>query len=244
MEVSFINLCLCMPYWITSLCDKFRTDFIDQNRWQFLVNGFGITMQITVGATLVGLFLGFLLAVIRATHDKTGKYCFLNMLAQCYLTVIRGTPTMVQLMIIYFVIFGSVDVPKIIVAILGFGINCGAYTAEIIRAGIMAVPRGQFEAGFSLGFNYRQTMLSIVMPQAFKTILPALGNEFITLLKETAVAGYVGLTDLTRGANIIRGITYQSFMPLIAAALIYLAMVMFFSWLVGKLERRLRTSGH
>ncbi|MBQ6471542.1 MAG: amino acid ABC transporter permease [Victivallales bacterium] len=240
METRFINLCLCTPHWITGLCEKFRTDFIDQNRWQFLADGFGITMQITVGATIVGLFLGLLLAVIRSTHDKTGRFRFLNMLAKCYLTVIRGTPTMVQLMIIYFVIFGSVDVPKIIVAILGFGINCGAYTAEIIRAGLMAVPRGQFEAGFSLGFSYRQTLLSIVMPQAFKTILPALGNEFITLLKETSISGLIAMQDLTQGGDIIRSQTYDAFLPLIAVALIYLACVSIFSFAISRLEIHLK----
>jgi len=225
---------------MVALGEKFRTDFIDQNRWQFLTNGFGITIQITVGATIVGLILGFLVAFIRANHDKTGRLCFLNFLAQVYLTVIRGTPTMVQLMIIYFVIFGSVDVPKIVVAILGFGINCGAYTAEIIRAGIMAVPRGQFEAGCSLGFTERQTMVCIVMPQAIKTILPAMGNEFITLLKETSISGLIAMQDLTQGGDIIRSQTYDAFLPLIAVALIYLACVSLFSFAISRLERYLK----
>ena len=158
--------------------------------------------------------------------------------------MIRGTPVVVQLMIIYFVIFGSVDVSKVLVAILAFGINSGAYVAEIFRSGIMSIDNGQFEAGRSLGFNYAQTMLYIVMPQAFKNVLPALGNEFIVLLKETSVSGYIALQDLTKGGDFIRSRTYDALMPLLAVAIIYLIMVMAFSKLIGALERRLRNSDH
>ena len=168
----------------------------------------------------------------------------LNLICQIYITVIRGTPVVVQLLIIYFVIFASVDVSKTIVAILAFGMNSSAYVAEIFRSGIMAVDNGQFEAGRSLGFNYRQTMIYIIMPQAFKNVLPALGNEFIVLLKETSVAGYIALQDLTKGGDIIRSRTYDAFMPLMAVAIIYLVMVMIFSKLVSMLERRLRNSDH
>lgn len=159
-----------------------------------------------------------------------------------YLTVFRGTPIVVQLMIIYYVIFASMDISKVVAAILAFGINSGAYVAEIIRSGIMSIDNGQFEAGRSLGFNYIQTMWHIVLPQALKNVLPALGNEFIVLLKETSVSGYIALQDLTKGGDIIRSRTYDAFMPLIAVALIYLVMVMVFSKLLEVLERRLRNS--
>ena len=168
----------------------------------------------------------------------------LNAICKVYLTVIRGTPVVVQLMIIYFIIFGSVDISKVLVAIIAFGINSGAYVAEIFRSGIMSIDNGQFEAGRSLGFNYAQTMMYIIMPQAFKNVLPTLCNEFISLLKETSVSGYIALQDLTKGGDIIRSRTYDAFMPLIAVALIYLAMVMIFTKLVSLLERRLRNSDH
>ena len=188
--------------------------------------------------------LGFLVAIVRSTYDKTGKLRILNAICKLYLTVIRGTPVVVQLLIIYFVIFGSSDVSKVLVAVMAFGLNSGAYVAEIFRSGIMSVDNGQFEAGRSLGFNYVQTMMYIIMPQAFKNVLPALGNEFIVLLKETSVSGYIALQDLTKGGDIIRSRTYDAFMPLIAVALIYLAMVLVFTKLVNMLERRLRSSDH
>ena len=193
---------------------------------------------------MIGVLLGFLIAIVRTTHDKTGKLKILNAICKVYLTVIRGTPVVVQLMIIYFIIFGSVDISKVVVAIVAFGINSGAYVAEIFRSGIMSIDNGQFEAGRSLGFNYAQTMMYIVMPQAFKNVLPTLCNEFISLLKETSVSGYIALQDLTKGGDIIRSRTYDAFMPLIAVALIYLAMVMIFTKLVSLLERRLRNSDH
>lgn len=193
---------------------------------------------------MIGVLLGFLIAIVRTTHDKTGKLKILNVICRVYLTVIRGTPVVVQLMIIYFIIFGSVDISKVLVAIIAFGINSGAYVAEIFRSGIMSIDNGQFEAGRSLGFNYAQTMMYIIMPQAFKNVLPTLCNEFISLLKETSVSGYIALQDLTKGGDIIRSRTYDAFMPLIAVALIYLAMVMIFTKLVSLLERRLRNSDH
>ena len=201
-------------------------------------------MLVTVFAVLIGVVLGFLIAIVRTTHDKTGKLKILNAICKVYLTVIRGTPVVVQLMIIYFIIFGSVDISKVVVAIVAFGINSGAFVAEIFRSGIMSIDNGQFEAGRSLGFNYAQTMMYIVMPQAFKNVLPTLCNEFISLLKETSVSGYIALQDLTKGGDIIRSRTYDAFMPLIAVALIYLAMVMIFTKLVSLLERRLRNSDH
>lgn len=226
------------------LKSSFISNFIDDNRWRYITDGLKITLLVTAFAVLIGVVLGFLIAIVRTTHDKTGKLKILNAICKVYLTVIRGTPVVVQLMIIYFIIFGSVDISKVVVAIVAFGINSGAYVAEIFRSGIMSIDNGQFEAGRSLGFNYAQTMMYIVMPQAFKNVLPTLCNEFISLLKETSVSGYIALQDLTKGGDIIRSRTYDAFMPLIAVALIYLAMVMIFTKLVSLLERRLRNSDH
>ena len=231
---------------ITSFIENFKLDFINNfitdNRWQYLVNGLGNTFLITLFAGIIGVVLGFLVAIIRSTADKTGKLGFLNAICKVYLTIIRGTPAMVQLLIIYYVIFGSVAIDKRLVAIISFGINSGVYVAEIVRSGIMSIDAGQTEAGRSLGFNYGQTMLYVVMPQAFKNVLPALANEFIVLLKETSICGYIGLMDLTRGGDIIRSRTFSAFMPLIAVALIYLTIVMILSSFVNRLERRLRAS--
>ncbi len=175
------------------LKSSFISNFIDDNRWRYITDGLKITLLVTVFAVLIGVVLGFLIAIVRTTHDKTGKLKILNAICKVYLTVIRGTPVVVQLMIIYFIIFGSVDISKVVVAIVAFGINSGAYVAEIFRSGIMSIDNGQFEAGRSLGFNYAQTMMYIVMPQAFKNVLPTLCNEFISLLKETSVSGYIAL---------------------------------------------------
>ena len=224
------------------MTDKFYLNFIKDDRWKYIVEGLGVTLQITFAAVIIGIVLGFLVAVVRATYDKTGKLKVLNWICNVYLTVFRGTPIVVQLMIIYYVIFASMDISKVVAAILAFGINSGAYVAEIIRSGIMSIDNGQFEAGRSLGFNYIQTMWHIVLPQALKNVLPALGNEFIVILKETSVSGYIALQDLTKGGDIIRSRTYDAFMPLIAVALIYLVMVMVFSKLLEVLERRLRNS--
>ena len=229
---------------LQDLQSKFVNNFITVNRWQYLTAGLIVTLQITLCAVILGIVLGFLVAIVRSTHDRTGKLKILNALCNLYLTVIRGTPVVVQLLIIYFVIFGSTDISKVMVAVMAFGINSGAYVAEIFRSGIMSIDNGQFEAGRSLGFNYRQTMFYIVMPQAFKNVLPALGNEFISLLKETSVSGYIALQDLTKGGDIIRSRTYDAFMPLIAVALVYLVMVLIFSRLVSLLERRQRNSDH
>ena len=225
-----------------ALKEKFIQNFIQDDRYQYLLNGLKNTLTITLFAVLLGIALGFLVAIIRSTYDKTHKLKFLNIICNLYLTIIRGTPVMVQLLIIYYVIFSSVSVNKRFVAILAFGINSGAYVAEIVRSGIMSIDQGQFEAGRSLGFSYPQTMYHIIMPQAFKNVLPALANEFIVLLKETSICGYIGLQDLTRGGDIIRSVTYEAFMPLIAVAFIYLIMVMILTSLVKMLERRLRSS--
>ena len=222
--------------------DDFKQNFIDANRWKYILNGLGVTLRVTLFAVLIGIAIGFIVAIIRSTYEKTGKLIILNFFANIYLTVIRGTPVVVQLLIIYFVIFGSVRIDKVLVAVIAFGINSGAYVAEIVRGGIMSIDPGQMEAGRSLGFNYIQTMWHIIIPQAFKNVLPALGNEFIVLLKETSVAGYIALEDLTKGGDIIRSQTYSPFMPLLTVAAIYLAIVMLLSFLLKQLERRLRNS--
>ncbi|MBQ7186309.1 MAG: amino acid ABC transporter permease [Ruminococcus sp.] len=225
---------------MSDFIDKLKETFVTDDRWLYLVKGLGNTLIITFSAALIGIVLGFLVAMIRSTHDKTGKLKVGNFICRIYLTVIRGTPMVVQLMIMYFVIFATLNSRyKILVAILSFGINSGAYVAEIVRSGIMSIDNGQFEAGSSLGLSYSKTMLYIILPQAFKNVLPALANEVIVLLKETSVAGYIGMEDLTKGGDIIRAQTYQAFMPLLAVAAIYLIMVIILTSLVGKLERRL-----
>lgn len=240
-----------MSDWIERLKDEFILNFVEDDRWRYLVDGLRATIIITFSALIIGIVIGLVVATVRSTHDKTietmhpgiGRTILkiLNFICKLYVTVIRGVPVVVQLLIAYFIIFVSVT-NGVVVGILTFGINSGAYVAEIFRGGIMAVDPGQMEAGRSLGFTYVQTMRYIVVPQAFKHILPALLNELIALFKETAVVGYVAVKDLTKGADIIRGRTFSPFMPLFGAALIYLVFVMFFSWIVGKLERRLRTS--
>ncbi len=224
---------------------KFILNFIEDNRWRYITEGLGTTFTVTFFAIILGTILGFLVAVIRSTADKNDRnpliVRILDWFCKVYLTVIRGTPAMIQLLIMYYIVFTSPDISKRFVAILTFGINSGAYVAEIVRSGIMSIDNGQFEAGRSLGFNYAQTMMYIIAPQAFKNVLPALANEFITLLKETSICGYIALTDITHGANVIRSQTYEPLMPLLAAALIYLAVVTLLSAGVSKLERRLRT---
>ncbi len=223
--------------------ERFYLNFIKDDRWMYMWDGLKITLEVTLFATLLGIVLGFLVAIIRSTHDRTGKLKIMNVLCQIYLTVIRGTPAVVQLLIMYFVIFGSVKgISKVLVAVLAFGINSGAYVAEICRAGIMSIDIGQMEAGRSIGFSYGQTMWYIVLPQAFKNVLPALGNEFIVLLKETSISGYIALQDLTKGGDIIRSRTYDAFMPLIGVAIVYLVLVLGFTRLVSMLERRLNQS--
>ncbi len=225
-----------------SFIDEFTRNFIIDNRYRYIAEGFVNTLIISFFAVLVGIVVGFLVAIIRSGHDRTGRMKIANFICQVYLTVMRGTPTMLQVLITYYVIFAAANVSKIFVAVVAFGLNSGAYVAEIVRSGIMSVDEGQFEAGRSLGLNYRQTMQFIIVPQAFKNVLPALGNEFIVLLKETSISGYIGLTDLTHGGDIIRGITFSAFMPLVAVALIYLLLVTGLSWCVNRLERRLRVS--
>ena len=236
------------PSFFQKLAEDFYLNFVKDARWEYIVDGLRVTLTVTFFAVIIGIVLGFLVAIIRSTHDKATNLspflkavlAVLNFFCNVYLTVIRGTPVLVQLLIIYFVIFASVRVDKIVVAVIAFGINSGAYVAEIVRGGIMSIDQGQFEAGRSRGFNFAQTMWYIIIPQTFKNVLPALGNEFIVLLKETSVAGYIALQDLTKAGDIIRSQTFSAMLPLLAVAAIYLIMVLLFSNLLKLLERRLR----
>lgn len=241
---------LNLPQGIADIFYRFYKSLIYDSRYEMYIEGLRNTLLLTAAALLLGIILGVIVALIRVTWDKNGSEMhgfpkfvlrIANAICQVYLTVIRGTPVVVQVMIMYFVVFAS-SRNKLLIGALSFGINSGAYVAEIIRSGIMSVDPGQMEAGRSLGFGYVPTMYFIILPQALKNALPTLANEFIVLLKETSVAGYVGLTDLTYAGNIVGGNSYDYLFPLLVTALIYLVMVMFFTHLVGKLERRLRTS--
>ena len=239
--------------WFDEVKSDFVLNFITDNRWRKIVKGLAETLDITAIALLIGIVIGICVAAVRTSYDKNLDSLkakggigyrllkFANSVCKVYLAIIRGTPVVVQLLIFYFIILASVKEGKP-VAMLTFGINSGAYVAEIFRGGIMSIDNGQFEAGRSLGFNYVQTMRHIIIPQVFKATLPTLCNEFIVLLKETSVAGYVGIIELTKAGDIIRGATFTPLMPLLAVALIYLTVVLVLTWLVGKLERRLRRS--
>ena len=219
---------------------RFNNNFIQDQRYMWLVRGLWVTLRITFGSALLGLIIGMILAIIKTIQNSGKKVGPLGFFVDLYLTVIRGTPVMVQLLIIYFVVFASSSPNTIFIAILAFGINSGAYVAEIIRAGIEAVDRGQMEAGRSLGFGYFSTMRLIIIPQAVKNVLPAMFNELITLLKETSIAGYIAIDDLTRAGMQIRSKTFEPFLPLLAIALIYLILVLILTALMKKVERRLK----
>lgn len=237
--------------WYSDFKAEFILNFIEADRWMSLVKGLWATIKITFFALIIGIAIGIIVATIRSSYEKNSEYLkrkggignilmnIANGICKIYLAVIRGTPVVVQLMIMYFIVFAT-SRDGIFIAVIAFGINSGAYVAEIFRSGINSVDNGQFEAGRSLGFNYTKTMIYIIIPQAFKNVLPTLCNEFIVLLKETSVAGYVGVTDLTKAGDIIRGRTFSAFMPLIAVAIVYLIMVMMLTYLTGKLEKRLK----
>ena len=241
-----------MSAWFANIQQSFINDFIVDERWRYIVSGLRVTILVTILALLIGLVLGIIVAMVRSTHDQANPRWFqspgsfllklVNAICKLYITVIRGTPTLVQLLIMNFIVL--ISSTKVTVAVITFGINSGAYVAEIIRGGIMGVDSGQMEAGRSLGLGYVTTMKDIVLPQAMKSALPSLINEMITLLKETSICGYIGLNELTRGGDIIRGITFQALFPLFTVALIYLIMVLFIQWIMGKVERRLRNSDH
>ena len=245
------NFLTSIQTWWAGVCNEFDLNFIQKDRWKMLLTGLGNTLLITVIALLIGIAIGTLVALVRTTWDLTlknksksfgrGVMKVLNAICKVYTTIIRGTPMVIQLLIMYYVIFVSSS-NGLMVAALSFGINSGAYVSEIIRGGILSIEKGQTEAGRSLGLNYVQTMWYVIAPQVLKNTIPTLCNEFIVLLKETSVAGYAAVQDLTYAGNRIRGVTYSAFMPLIAVALIYLVLVMGLTRLVGILERRLRES--
>ncbi len=227
------------------IADQLRQCFVDDNRYLYILEGLKNTLVITVFAVIIGVVLGTLVALVKVAHtDEPSKFRILNGVCTVYLTVIRGTPVLVQLMIMYYVILVGTPLSDIMTAILAFGINSGAYVAEVIRSGIQSIDRGQMEAGRSLGLSQRTTMVKIIFPQALKNVLPAVGNEFIALLKETSVAGYIGIQDLTKGGDIIRGDTFQAFTPLVSTAAIYLVIVVGLSALLTRFERRLRRSDY
>ena len=240
-----------MSEWFSEIQAKFILDFVEEQRYIYIVDGLKVTLEVTFLALIMGLVIGVLVAVIRTSHDQLKEEQTkglggvllkgANAICRLYLTIIRGTPTLVQLLLMFFVFLATSN-SKVMVAVITFGINSGAYVAEIFRSGIMSVDQGQMEAGRSLGLGYTDTMLQIIMPQAIKNCLPALVNEMITLLKETSICGYIGLNELTRGGDIIRGVTFDALLPLLVVAVIYLVIVMFFTWIMGRLERRLRES--
>lgn len=240
-----------MNEWFADIQAKFILDFVEKQRYIYIIDGLKVTLEVTFLALIMGLVLGALVAIIRTSHDQLkeeqtkGVGGFLlkvaNTICRLYLTIIRGTPTLIQLLLMFFVFLATSN-SKVMVAVITFGINSGAYVAEIFRSGIMSVDQGQMEAGRSLGLGYADTMMQIIMPQAIKNCLPALVNEMITLLKETSICGYIGLNELTRGGDIIRGATFDALLPLLVVAVIYLAIVMFFTWVMSRLERRLRES--
>lgn len=220
--------------------ERIHNCFVEDARYTYILKGLGNTFVITIFALIISLILGTLIAIVRSTHDRNGNLKILNAICHVYLTVMRGTPTMVQLLIIYYVVFASANVSQIFVAVIAFGLNSAAYIAEVIRSGIMSVDKGQLEAGRSLGLSYAKTMRLVILPQAFKNVLPAMGNEGITLLKETSISGYIGLVDLTKGSDIIRSVTYEAVLPLGLVAVIYMIVVLTLSQGVSRLEKRLQ----
>lgn len=227
--------------YLTTLSSRFHAAFLEGNRWILYFQGLGITLVIAIFAGLLGIIIGTILALMKLSTKEDGKPTIWNIIASVYVDVIRGTPSVLQLLIMYFVIMASSNNP-ILVASLSFGINSGAYVSEIVRGGILAVDKGQMEAGRSLGLSKAATMRYIILPQAIKNVIPPLGNEFITLIKETAIVGYVALSDLTRVANQIASKTYDAFMPLIGAAVIYFVIIKILTILLDNLERRMRRS--
>ena len=217
--------------------ETFEKCFIREDRYKLLLQGIWVTIVVALIAAALGLIIGFLIAICNLS-----KFKLLNIFGKIYTDVIRGTPSVTQLMIIYFVIFATVNIPKWFIAAIAFAINSGAYVSEIIRAGILSIDKGQTEAGRSLGLSARQTMISIVIPQAIKNIFPAMCNEFITLIKETAIVGYVGLVDIQKAGDFIKSATYEAFMPLIATAIIYFVIIKVLTLVLGRVENRLRKS--
>lgn len=222
-----------------TFAEQFILNFMTKNRYMLIMNGLSMTLRLTLFSALLGVVLGAALALMRLSSNR-----ILRGISGVYIDIIRGTPSVVQILIWYYVIFGSVDISKMLVGVIAFGVNSGGYTAEIVRAGILSVDQGQTEAGRSLGLSGVQTMIFVVLPQAIKNALPPLANEFIVLMKETAIVGYIALQDLTKAGEIIRSQTYDAFMPLIFVALIYYIIIKVLSMIFDRMERRLRVSDH
>ncbi len=219
--------------------DNLYYTLIYEDRYKYFLEGLGNTLIMAFFACIIGIILGLLLSLVIDYNEKTGKLAFLSKIASLYIGIIRGTPSLLQLMIIYYVIFKSIDISIIFVGIISFGLNSAAYVSQIIKSGIISVPSGQEEASKMLGLNYGQTMRYIVMPQAFRNVMPALGNEFITLLKETSVAGYIGIIELTKASDIVASRTYDYFFPLFIVAIIYLILTLSLTKLLNNIERKL-----
>lgn len=230
-----------MTAWLTSWWSGIVADFVKcfvkDQRWMLLLDGLGVTIKVSLVAALLGLVIGLIIAACNLSKIK-----IINLFGKIYTDVIRGTPSVTQLMIIYFVVFATVHWEKWIIAAIAFAINSGAYVSEIVRAGILSVDKGQTEAGKSLGLSNMQTMVYIVIPQAAKNIFPTLGNEFITLIKETAIVGYVGLMDIQKAGDFIKSATYEAFMPLIGIAVVYFVLVKVLTLILGLIEKQLRKS--
>jgi His/Glu/Gln/Arg/opine family amino acid ABC transporter permease subunit len=222
---------------IATLSDEIYFNLIRESRYMLFVKGLGISLQLTFYAAIIGSIIGLMVALARLTNNKV-----LNYIAEKYIDIIRGTPVVVQLLIIYFAVFATTSLHKVTVASIAFGINSGAYVAELIRAGIQAVDKGQMEAARSIGLSYSQAMFYIIIPQAIKNILPGMGNEVISLWKETAIAGFIGLDDLMRGAEIVRSRTFSNYTPYLVIALIYFYITVLMTTILGKVERGMHKS--
>lgn len=219
--------------------ENIYNSFIYQDRYKYYLTGLGNTIIMAFFACLIGVILGLILSLVVDYNEKTGKLYLLSTFARMYIEIIRGTPALLQLMILYYIIFKSVNINIVVVGIISFGLNSGAYVSQIIRSGLISIPKGQEEASTMLGFNYYQTMKYVIMPQALRNVLPALGNEFITLLKETSVAGYIGILELTKASDIVASSTYDYFFPLLIVAIIYLILTLGLTKLLNFFERRL-----
>lgn len=219
--------------------ENIYNSFIYQDRYKYYLTGLGNTIIMAFFACLIGVILGLILSLVIDYNEKTGKLYLLSTFARMYIGIIRGTPALLQLMILYYIIFKSVNINIVVVGIISFGLNSGAYVSQIIKSGLISIPKGQEEASTMLGFNYFQTVKYVIMPQALRNVLPALGNEFITLLKETSVAGYIGILELTKASDIVASSTYDYFFPLLIVAIIYLILTLGLTKLLNFFERRL-----
>ena len=227
---------------LNGIYDDFYKTVIFDERYKLILEGLKNTILIAIGALIVGILLGSIIPIVKYTNKERGKFKLLSKIFDIYVNIIRGTPSVLQLMIMYYVIFKTSTIDSVIVGIIAFGINSSAYVAEILRSGFDSIDDGQVEAGLSLGLNFRQVLKYIIIPQAIKVSLPSMGNEFVTLIKETAIAGYIGIEDLTKASDIIASRTYDYFFPLVLVALIYLVLTSVISKLLKKMERKLNVN--